>query len=75
VASRCCAPEGTWAAGPVKIEQRATEICVDVPDLARGVRFYEDAFGFPKVSEPYRGVAVLAAGSARLTLLEKRRCS
>ena len=48
------------------------EICVDVPDLARGVRFYEDAFGFSKVSEPYRGVAVLAAGSAKLTLLEKR---
>jgi predicted enzyme related to lactoylglutathione lyase len=48
------------------------EICVDVPDLARGIRFYEDAFGFSKVSEPYRGVAVLAAGSARHTLLEKR---
>ena len=48
------------------------EICVDVPDLARGIRFYEDAFGFSKVSEPYRGVAVLAAGSAELTLLEKR---
>ena len=27
------------------------EICVDVPDLARGVCFYEDAFGFSKVSE------------------------
>ena len=51
------------------------EICVDEPDLARRVRFYEDGFGFSKVSEPYRGVAVLAAGSARLTLLEKRRCS
>ena len=48
------------------------EICVDVPDLVRGVRFYEEAFGFSKVSEPYRGVAVLAAGSARLSLLEKR---
>jgi catechol 2,3-dioxygenase-like lactoylglutathione lyase family enzyme len=48
------------------------EICVDVPDLARGVRFYEEAFGFSKVSEPYRGVAVVATGSAKLTLLEKR---
>ena len=46
------------------------EICVDEPDLARRVRFYEDAFGFSKVSEPYRGVAVLAAGSAEL-----QRCS
>ena len=48
------------------------EICVDVPDLSRGVRFYADAFGFSLTSEPYPGVAVLAAGSARITLLEKR---
>lgn len=48
------------------------EICIDVPDLARGVRFYEDAFGFSKVSEPYPGVAVVRAGAEALTLLEKR---
>jgi predicted enzyme related to lactoylglutathione lyase len=47
------------------------EICVDVPDLQRGVRFYAEAFGFAKVSEPYPGVAALAAGTNRITLLQK----
>lgn len=51
------------------------EICVDVPDLSHGVRFYADAFGFSLTSEPYPGVAVLASGSARITLLEKREGS
>lgn len=48
------------------------EICVDVPDLARGVQFYSDAFGFSIASEPYHGVAVLAAGERKITLLERR---
>jgi predicted enzyme related to lactoylglutathione lyase len=47
------------------------EICIDVPDLSQGIRFYADAFGFSKLSEPYRGVAVLNAGEARITLLQK----
>jgi predicted enzyme related to lactoylglutathione lyase len=47
------------------------EICIDVPDLARGVRFYADAFGFSKVSEPYPGVAVLGLDATKITLLEK----
>ena len=49
----------------------STEICIDVPDLARGVRFYAEAFGFSRVAEPYPGVAMLAAGAAKVTLLEK----
>jgi predicted enzyme related to lactoylglutathione lyase len=51
------------------------EICIDVPDMARGVRFYAEAFGFSKVSEPYPGVAVLKAGNMAITLLEKREGS
>ncbi len=47
------------------------EICIDVPDLASGVRFYNEAFGFAVAAKPYPGVAVLAAGAARITLLEK----
>ena len=47
------------------------EVCIDVPDLARGIRFYADALGFSKVAEPYPGVAVLKAGDAAITLLEK----
>jgi predicted enzyme related to lactoylglutathione lyase len=48
------------------------EICIDVPDLARGVRFYAEAFGFSKVAEPYPGVAILAIEAMKITLLEKR---
>jgi hypothetical protein len=47
------------------------EICVDVPNLAHGIRYYEDAFGFSTVSEHYLGAAVLAASAVRITLLEK----
>lgn len=47
------------------------EICIDVPDLARGIDFYADAFGFRKISEPYPGVAVLQVGAVAITLLEK----
>jgi predicted enzyme related to lactoylglutathione lyase len=48
------------------------EICIDVPDLERGIRFYADALGFSKVSEPYPGVACMETGAAAITLLEKR---
>jgi predicted enzyme related to lactoylglutathione lyase len=51
------------------------EICIDVHDLEHGVRFYGKAFGFTKVAEPYSGVAVLHAGAAAITLLEKREGS
>ncbi|HEX5281019.1 MAG TPA: VOC family protein [Micropepsaceae bacterium] len=51
------------------------EICIDVPDLTQGVRFYSDAFGFSKGLEPYPGVAVLQAGAVAITLLEKREQS
>jgi predicted enzyme related to lactoylglutathione lyase len=47
------------------------EICIDVPDLERGVRFFGEAFGFSKVAEPYPGVALLKAGEAAVTLLQK----
>jgi predicted enzyme related to lactoylglutathione lyase len=53
----------------------SVEICVDVPDLARGVRFYTDAFGFVLASEPYPGVAVIKNGDTAITLLEKREGS
>jgi predicted enzyme related to lactoylglutathione lyase len=51
------------------------EICVDVPDLTQGVAFYADAFGFAVTSTPYPAVAVLAAGEAKITLLEKHEGS
>lgn len=51
------------------------EVCIDVPDLARGIRFYAEAFGFAKTSEPYPGVAVLKREDLAITLLEKREQS
>jgi uncharacterized glyoxalase superfamily protein PhnB len=40
--------------------------------MAKGVRFYTEAFGFSKLSEPYPGVTVLSSGAVTITLLEKR---
>lgn len=46
-------------------------VSIDVSDLARGVAFYEKAFGFTKLREPVPGVAVLRAGESTLCLLAK----
>jgi hypothetical protein len=43
-----------------------------VPD---GVRFYTEAFGFSKTSEPIPGVVVLRAGTSEICLLEKKSSS
>jgi catechol 2,3-dioxygenase-like lactoylglutathione lyase family enzyme len=50
----------------------SVSISVDVPSLEEGIRFYGDAFGFEKVSEPYPGVAVVHTDGARLLVLAKR---
>ena len=47
-------------------------VSVDVPSLEVGLRFYGAVFGFTKISEPYRGVAVLrteTAGPAALAAI------
>ena len=49
----------------------SVSVGVDVPDLARAVRFYSSAFGFSKSSQPVPGVAVLRAGDVDICLLEK----
>lgn len=49
----------------------SVSVGVDVPNLADGVRFYTNAFGFSKVSEPIPGLAVLRAGTSEICLLEK----
>ena len=46
-------------------------VSVDVPSLADGVRFFSEAFGFSKSSEPAPGVAVLRNGDSTICLLEK----
>jgi predicted enzyme related to lactoylglutathione lyase len=46
-------------------------VSVDVPNLADGVRFYDEAFGVSRSSEPIPGVAVLRAGASEICLLEK----
>jgi hypothetical protein len=37
----------------------SVSVSVDVPTLDEGIRFYGEAFGFERVSEPYPGVAVI----------------
>ena len=49
----------------------SVSVSVDVPSLEEGIRFYDEAFGFEKVSEPYPGVAVIRAEGAQLLLLAK----
>jgi predicted enzyme related to lactoylglutathione lyase len=49
----------------------SVSVSVDVPTLEEGLRFYHDAFGFEKTSEPYPGVAVLRTDGAQLLLLVK----
>jgi predicted enzyme related to lactoylglutathione lyase len=46
-------------------------VSIDVPDGEEGLRFYGEAFGFTKVSEPFPGVVVIRAGNAELLLLSK----
>jgi predicted enzyme related to lactoylglutathione lyase len=53
----------------------SVSVSVDVPNLADGVRFYAEAFGFSKVSEPVPGVVVLRAGASDICLLEKKPAS
>ena len=47
-------------------------VSVDVPSIEEGLRFYGEAFGFTKASEPFPGVAVLRVGGAELLLLVKK---
>ena len=49
----------------------SVSVSIDVPDLARGIRFYSEAFGFTKLAEPYPGVVVMKLGTSVITLLEK----
>jgi hypothetical protein len=49
----------------------SVSLSVDVPSLEEGLRFYGEAFGFVKASEPYPGVAVIRADNAELLLLVK----
>lgn len=46
-------------------------VCVDVPSLEDGIRFYGDAFGFVESSRPHKAYAVLTSGDARIGLLAK----
>jgi predicted enzyme related to lactoylglutathione lyase len=49
----------------------AISVSVDVPSLEEGLRFYSEALGFVKASEPNPGVALIRSGDAQLLLLAK----
>jgi catechol 2,3-dioxygenase-like lactoylglutathione lyase family enzyme len=44
----------------------SVSVSVDVPNLAEGVGFYCEAFGFSEVAERFPGLAVLRAGSSEI---------
>ncbi len=46
-------------------------ISIDVPNLAEGVRFYSEAFGFSKAAEPVPDVVVMKLGATTVCLLQK----
>jgi predicted enzyme related to lactoylglutathione lyase len=50
----------------------SVSVSVDVPSLEEGLRFYGEAFGFVKASEPFPGVAVIRADNAEVLLLLKK---
>lgn len=62
-----------WYEGASKERPMPTtvSISIDVPDLARGVKFYCDAFGFKKKAAPVPGVVLLDGLNLELCLLEK----
>lgn len=47
------------------------EVCIDVPSLDDGKRFYTEAFGLVEEPSPVTNVAVLAAENVRICLLAK----
>ena len=46
-------------------------VSIDVPDLAAGIAFYTNAFGFVESAKPFPGLVVLKAGDTEICLLEK----
>ena len=49
----------------------SVEVCVDMPDLGEGRRFYQAAFGLLEESSPVSNVVVLAADNVRICLLHR----
>lgn len=50
----------------------SVSVCVDVPSLEQGMRFYSDALGFTKIAESYPGVVVMGAGGFDICLHERQ---
>lgn len=46
-------------------------VSIDVPDLAEGIRFYSEAFGFVESARPVESYAVLRCDESEIGLLEK----
>jgi len=47
------------------------EVCIDVPDLEEGKRFYRAALGLKEEPSPVPNVVVLSAENVRICLLKK----
>ena len=44
---------------------------LDVPDIAAGVKFYTEVFGFTEKARPFPAMAILDAGNVTLCIHEK----
>jgi len=49
----------------------SVEICIDVPNIEVGARFYIEALGFDRETSPVANVAVLSADNLRVCLLQR----
>ena len=47
-------------------------VSIDVPDLALGVKFFSDSFGFIETARPIDGYAILKHEDLEIGLLEKK---
>lgn len=45
-------------------------VTIDVPDLEKGLRFYEDAFGFVVTARPIPSDAILTCDGVEIGLME-----
>lgn len=46
-------------------------VCIDVPRLDEGLRFYRDALGFAEIARPIPIYVVLKCGESQIGLMEK----
>ena len=49
----------------------SVHVSIDVPDLAQGLRFYGEVFGFSEIARPFPTMAILDANNVTVCMHEK----